>query len=98
MHGPYGIVLQYDNTSNTSDQEIEKRAIAFHQLIKSLPGFRSAMYYNINEQHYCAAFSFETEPATDSALEIVRPVLAAKIPNMTLVKTEVVPGDIIPSA
>jgi hypothetical protein len=95
MHGPYGIVLQFRNIDKQPDVEIERETIETHQFIKSLPGFRSVMYFNIDEEFYTAAISFDTEEAVDNALAQVGPIVAAKRPHATVSKAELVPGELV---
>ncbi len=95
MHGPYGIVVHFRKPSNISDEVAEKGTLEAHLLYKSLPGFRSVVYFNINEEEYTAAISFYTEKAASNALEPVRKGVLARIPNAVVSKGEVAPGEFV---
>jgi hypothetical protein len=92
MHGPYGVVVQFENTAHRPDTEIEQITGQAHQFIASLPGYQAAVYYNLNEQQYCAVIAFDSEAATDVAIEQLRPMIAAQAaePSVTVTKGEVV--------
>lgn len=91
-----GLVVQFEKPSDVPMEEIYQLTINFNQLLETLPGFRSAMYHNINDEHFCAVCSFETEADTDSAIESIRPNLSPSIPNIEMYKAGVIPGNILP--
>jgi hypothetical protein len=95
MHGPYGIVINFRKPSSLTDQDVEKAADRAHRILKTLPGFRSVVYFNVNEEDYGVAISFYTQKATDDALESIRQQVQAAYPNAVVSKGEVVPGEFV---
>ena len=95
MHGPYGVVIRYRKPSNISDSDIEKSVGESHKMIKSIPGFRSVLYFNVNEEDYAVAVAFYTEKAADDAIEPIRERVQARIPEAVVSKAEVAPGDFV---
>ncbi len=95
MHGPYGIVIRFRKPEGLTDADVEGPTVEAHRFYKTLPGFRSAMYFNIDEEEYTAAVSFFTEETADSALEVIRGRVLAVLPHASVVKSEVVPGESI---
>jgi len=95
MHGPFGIVIHFRRPSNISESDVEKTTAEAHRLYKTLPGFRSVVYFNISEEEYTAAISFYTEKAASNALEPIRKGVLKRIPDAVVSKTEVVPGDFV---
>lgn len=94
MHGPYGIAYYRRNTTNMPDEEIEQAVrTQLHPLIKSLPGFRSVMYYNIDELEYYFVISFVDEASTDSALQQLQAL--AESTGAKVSKAEVVTGELV---
>ena len=95
MHGPYGVVIRYRRPSNISDSDIERAVGESHKIYKSFPGFRSILYYNVDEEDYTVAIAFYTEKAADDALEPIRKRVQARIPEAVVSKGEVAPGDFV---
>jgi hypothetical protein len=75
MHGPYGIAVYLRNTDNKPDEVHEQAVKEFHPFLKTLPGFVSVIYYNVDELDYHIVISFSDEASTDSAIEILRNIL-----------------------
>jgi hypothetical protein len=95
MHGPFGIVIHFKRPAIISEQDVEKFTGEAHSAFKTLPGFRSVVYFNINEEEYTAAVSFYTEKAASNALEPIRNRLLPMIPAAIVSRTEVVPGEFV---
>ena len=75
------MVIRYRRPSNLSDSDIEKAVGESHKMYKSIPGFRSIQYFNINEEDYVVAIAFYTEKAADNATELIRMCVKARIPQ-----------------
>lgn len=95
MHGPYGVAFYAKNTSGRPDADIEKDVLQnIHPLLKSLAGFQSVVYYNVDEMDYYFVISFADEASTDQALEKLKG-LAASEPGARVEKAEVVTGELV---
>jgi len=95
MHGPYGIVVSFRKPASMTDLDIEKAADRAHRILKALPGFRSVVYFNVNEEDYGVAISFYSQKATDDAIGSIRQQVQALYPDANVSKGEVVPGEFV---
>jgi hypothetical protein len=95
MHGPFGIEVYIKNTVNKSDEEYEQGVKEIHPFLKSLPGFVSVTYYNVDELDYRIVISISDEASTDQAVEILRNSLKDINPDYRVSKAEVVLGEFV---
>lgn len=93
MNGPYGVVVRFRRPSNIQDEGVEKATAEAHKMFETLPGFRSVVYYNINEEEYAAALAFYTRKSAESALDPIRKHVQATIPEAFVSFAAVTPGD-----
>lgn len=95
MHGPFGIEVYSKNTTNKSDEEYEQVVRDLHPFLKSLPGFESVIYYNVDLMDYRIVLSMSDESATDQAVEILRDMLKDIDPEAKVSKAEVVSSELV---
>jgi hypothetical protein len=95
VHGPYGVAIYDRNSSNRPDEEYHQGVNQLHPFIKSLPGFLSVTYYNVDELDYHFVIAFSDEPSTDNAVEKLRNIMSSVAPDAKISKAEVVPGELV---
>jgi hypothetical protein len=95
MHGPFGIEVYIKNSVNKSDEVYEQGVKEIHPFLKSLPGFVSVTYYNLDELDYRIVISFSDESTTDQAVEILQNTLKDINPDAKVSKAEVVLGEFV---
>lgn len=95
MNGPYGIVIRFTRPTNIGDSEVEKTAQEVHKIYRSLPGFRSVMYYNIDEKEYAVVLAFFTRKSAEDALDPISKSVKGRVPDVSVSMAAVSTGDFV---
>jgi hypothetical protein len=77
-----GIILQFERPGNLTDEDIEERTLRFHEQLRSLAGYRAAVYYNVNLRSFGAVISFDSAATARAALDTVRRAVQAAAPGL----------------
>ncbi len=77
-----GIILQFERPSNLTDEQIEERTLRFHEQLRALPGYRAAVYYNVDRRSFGAVISFDSAARARAALDAIRGAVQQAAPGL----------------